>query len=146
MITGTYHFFNKESAIKYYGSRSEVDEALKEGRIAIGEPQGLKPDQRIILIDDGLRYGIEDNQQWREGDTLRGVKGLARIEFSQLGFHGRIQYTPKPWKSFYKGDAGLHFATIEEANTYFKRKGDYFSAEDIANLVDKRLSRETIYN
>jgi hypothetical protein len=67
MITETSHFKSREAAISYYKpygwGAAEIDHALLLGEIHIGPP-GLKPDgsQRFFLIDDGMRYAIEDSK------------------------------------------------------------------------------------
>lgn len=62
-ITGTCYFITKSKAVKYYALQGEtledVERKLHEGIIFTGKPP-LKPNQRLILIDHGLRYGIQE--------------------------------------------------------------------------------------
>ena len=67
MRYGTHHFVTREAARLYYISQGfdaeSIDETLHaklmSGEIAVGKPP-LKPGQRHIRLDNGLRWGIED--------------------------------------------------------------------------------------
>ena len=67
MRIGTSHFVSKATALRYYAyegaTADSVERKIAEGLIHIGKPE-LKPDgsERYVLIDNGLRYGIEDSQ------------------------------------------------------------------------------------
>lgn len=61
-ITGTSHFKDRDTAIRYYSDYevdpvSAVNLKLAEGEISLGEP-ALKAGQKLILLDDGTRYGV----------------------------------------------------------------------------------------
>lgn len=62
MIIGTNCFPRLTTAITYYAQYSygakDVRNKIKEGEITIGLPE-LKPGQKVVMIDRGLRYGIE---------------------------------------------------------------------------------------
>jgi len=66
MKTGTSHFTDKPAAIHYYQDYgydcvyAAVREKLDSGEIHLGEPDYNHDTQRLSLIDDGLRYAIED--------------------------------------------------------------------------------------
>jgi|KBSMisStaDraftv2_1062788.scaffolds.fasta_scaffold173508_2 hypothetical protein len=64
---GTAHFLSRAHAVRYYRlqgfhTRNEaskaVDRKLQDGSIFIGEPK-CPEGSRIVLLDDGCRYGIE---------------------------------------------------------------------------------------
>jgi len=65
-ITGTSYFVNRDAAIAYYkpyhfdSVLAAVARKLADGEIHIGKPP-LKKGQRITVIDDGLRYAIEES-------------------------------------------------------------------------------------
>lgn len=69
MIIGTSHFPTLHCAIRYYmpyeGSYKEtkpvVERKLDEGQIHLGKP-AIKPGQKLILIDEGTRYAIIENE------------------------------------------------------------------------------------
>lgn len=66
---GTAHFVSVLKAIRYYYSQgmgrtereaaSLVDQKLLAGEIHIGKPD-LPAGAKLILLDDGCRYGIEE--------------------------------------------------------------------------------------
>ena len=64
-IVGTCHFPSIAKARRYYRAysagavdvESMVQRKFAEGEIKLGSPQ-LKPGDRLILIDQGTRYGI----------------------------------------------------------------------------------------
>lgn len=68
-ITGTAHFVNFTKACDYYRHQEEystpmelekiVRGKLEEEEIYLGKPE-LEVGQRLILLDDGTRYGIEE--------------------------------------------------------------------------------------
>ena len=70
MRTGTNHFVNFTKACDYYREQGNDGltpaelEQLVRGKIADGEIETGKPDVpvggRLVLLDDGTRYGIED--------------------------------------------------------------------------------------
>jgi hypothetical protein len=74
---GTAYFPTLAHAARYYhpygyaNVRETVLRKVHEGEIHIGAPQ-LKPGQRLILIDDGNRYAIEENEA-RHRTTTREV-------------------------------------------------------------------------
>ena len=61
---GTCHFVSLAAAIRYYRDYGEDGEQilgkLERGEIRIGEPTDLKPGDRVVVIDDGTRYAIDD--------------------------------------------------------------------------------------
>lgn len=70
MRVGTSHFFNFTKACDYYRDQgndelspaaleSLVRGMINEGEISLGQPE-LKPGQRLVLIDNGTRYAVED--------------------------------------------------------------------------------------
>ncbi len=64
---GTSYFPSHYAAIRYFAyenaTRATIERKINEGLIHIGKPT-LKPGQALLLIDDGLRYAIE------EGDSI----------------------------------------------------------------------------
>lgn len=70
MRTGTCHFVNLTKACDYYRGQGNDDltpaalEQLVRGMIANGEIALGKPDvpvgAKLVLLDDGTRYGLED--------------------------------------------------------------------------------------
>jgi len=64
-MTGTNHFRSLGHAIRYYQDHGYEDIVLAVGQkindeeIVIGPPK-TKPGQRLILLDGGTRYGIEE--------------------------------------------------------------------------------------
>jgi hypothetical protein len=62
-ITGTSHFVSRQAAYKYYEPYGyaiyDVDEKVHAKEIHIGKP-ALKPGQRLVVIDEGTRYAIEE--------------------------------------------------------------------------------------
>jgi hypothetical protein len=73
-MIGTAYFPTLAHAARYYhpygyaNVRETVLRKVHEGEIHIGAPQ-LKPGQRLILIDDGNRYAIEENEPTRRTTT-----------------------------------------------------------------------------
>ncbi len=63
MIVGTSHFVSKAAALRYYryehATPETIERKLEAGLIHIGEP-AVAPGQKLILIDDGTRYAVED--------------------------------------------------------------------------------------
>lgn len=70
MHVGTSHFVNFTKACDYYRgqgndelSPSELERLVRGkidgGEISLGQPE-LKPGQRLVLIDNGTRYAVED--------------------------------------------------------------------------------------
>lgn len=59
---GTSHFPTFNAACEYYReygeSSRDVTRKVASGEIHIGPPLDLKPHQRLILIDNHLRYAI----------------------------------------------------------------------------------------
>lgn len=69
MTWGTSHFISRAAAERYYrlqggepDARQAVTRKLAEGLIHIGPPE-LKPNQRLIKLDGGLRFGIEETDR-----------------------------------------------------------------------------------
>lgn len=76
---GTSYFVNFTKACDYYKSQGcddlrqppgemtpaalecEVRAKIADGEISLGQP-ALKPGDRLLLIDDGTRYAIEENR------------------------------------------------------------------------------------
>lgn len=62
-IIGTSHYRSLQAAISYYlnygYTRDDVADKVVSGEITIGEPK-LKPGQRLVLLDNRARYGIEE--------------------------------------------------------------------------------------
>jgi hypothetical protein len=64
-ITGTSYFPSIDAAADYYkdyhytSTRAAVMRKITDGEIHIGKPT-LKQGQRLVLVDNGLRYGIEE--------------------------------------------------------------------------------------
>ncbi len=62
--TATNYFRTKLTAIRYYAvyglSWMEVQQKINNGDIKIGEPPYDKSFQRIVLVDDGTKWAIED--------------------------------------------------------------------------------------
>ena len=67
MRYGTHHFYNKQSACRYYKDYGYIDvhkavqRKLDEGDIALGPPPTQLGDT-VRLIDGGTRYEIERGQ------------------------------------------------------------------------------------
>ena len=70
MRVGTSHFVNFTKACDYYRDQgcdeltpAELERLVRgmigEGEISLGQPD-LKPGQRLVLIDNGTRYAVED--------------------------------------------------------------------------------------
>ena len=63
---GTCHFVSLPAAIRYYREYGYTDEQiiykLNNGDIHIGKPLELKLGDRVVLIDDGTRYAIEEGK------------------------------------------------------------------------------------
>lgn len=67
MRVGTAHFVTKRRAISYYrdyegdttAAREAVYRKLSAGEIFIGPPK-LKPGEKLVVIDEGRRYAVED--------------------------------------------------------------------------------------
>lgn len=63
-IFGTSHFVSQTAAIRYFSLEGYSDavgyvtDALSDHSISIGKPI-TAPDERVVLMDGGLRYGIE---------------------------------------------------------------------------------------
>jgi hypothetical protein len=63
-ITGTSHFVSFQTAVRYYrpygyeNTVETVKRKLLEGEIHIGRPE-VKAGDRLILLDNGTRYGVE---------------------------------------------------------------------------------------
>lgn len=60
-------------------------------------------------------------------DTIRTVCGKGRITYDPAGHimspsNEEMLSDPKPWSAFWKGSAELRFATIIEANEWFKTR------------------------
>lgn len=65
------------------------------------------------------------SQEHKPWDTYRTKCGNGRITYHP-------EWSPeKPWASYWRGLAGLHFATVSEADMYFLR----------AHNTELRLSR-----
>ena len=66
MIVGTSHFVSLEAAIRYYREydldSAEVARKIADGEIHIGAPE-LLMGQKLIKIDNGLRYGLEGEDE-----------------------------------------------------------------------------------
>jgi hypothetical protein len=64
--TGTSYFPSYTAALTYYKDYHYPDTAkaiqrkAREGEIHIGKP-AMRPGQRLVLVDNGLRYGIEED-------------------------------------------------------------------------------------
>lgn len=62
---GTSYFVSRSAAERYYKPYGYVDvveavtRKLAEGEIHIGKPE-LKPGQKLVTVDDGTRYAIEE--------------------------------------------------------------------------------------
>jgi hypothetical protein len=60
---GTGYFTSKAAAVAYFAAqnidREGVEEKLRKGEIKIGFPP-LKDGQRAVVIDEGKRYAIEE--------------------------------------------------------------------------------------
>ena len=65
MRYGTSYFVSFELAVSYYKaygfSRQDVGSKRARGEIHIGEPR-LRPGQRLVVIDEGTRYAIEEDE------------------------------------------------------------------------------------
>ena len=70
MRVGTSHFVNFTKACDYYKGQgndeltpSELERLVRgmidEGEISLGQPE-LRPGQRLVLVDNGTRYAVED--------------------------------------------------------------------------------------
>jgi hypothetical protein len=68
-VNGTCHFVNFTKACDYYRDQGNdeltpaqleklVREKIDEGEVVLGPPD-LKPGQKMLLIDNNTRYGIE---------------------------------------------------------------------------------------
>ena len=93
MIIGTSHFVSKAHAIRYYlayesgcytechqSATAAVAQKLAEGEIHIGEP-ALKPGQKLLVIDNGTRYAIEEstNNPNCDNDKCKSATGEVRL-------------------------------------------------------------------
>lgn len=67
---GTHHFVTADAARRYYKGQGDadcfgpgwikrIDEKIQAGEIAIGKPP-LPPGAKLIIIDNGTRYAIEE--------------------------------------------------------------------------------------
>jgi hypothetical protein len=65
MIVGTAYFTSRAAAVRYYqdyhypDTAATVDRKIAEGEIHIGIPPH-KLGARVVVIDDGTRYAIEE--------------------------------------------------------------------------------------
>lgn len=61
---GTSHFVTDEGAIRYYAQydtpKPMVMKMIEDGVISIGMPSFDPNKERIVLIDNGVRYAIEE--------------------------------------------------------------------------------------
>ena len=64
---GTSHFVSLAAAIRYYRDYGYTDEQiiykLENGEVRIGKPLELKLGDRVVLIDNGTRYAIEESKR-----------------------------------------------------------------------------------
>lgn len=64
MIVGTNHFVSLAHAAAYYRPYgyefSDVARKVDAGEIHLSKPP-LKPNERIVMLDDGARYGVADD-------------------------------------------------------------------------------------
>lgn len=64
MIYGTPYFVSFEAALDYYsaygGTPETVRHQIAHAAIYIGKPP-LKPTERLVMLDNGKRYGIADD-------------------------------------------------------------------------------------
>lgn len=71
MQIGTSYFVSKSAALRYYAyegaTESSIERKLAEGLIHIGKPP-LKPGERLLVIDDGTRYAIDDSDRAKNPD------------------------------------------------------------------------------
>lgn len=66
---GTSHFVSMDKAIEYYNPYAAsyadvvklVERQLAEGEIHLGLPE-VKAGQRVVVIDEGTRYAIEEGE------------------------------------------------------------------------------------
>jgi hypothetical protein len=62
MVTGTAYFVSFKSAVRYYRgygfAEPDVKRKLDLGEFHIGKPE-IKDGERLVLLDDGARYGIQ---------------------------------------------------------------------------------------
>lgn len=65
MRIGTSYFVSRHSALRYYASQevdatlAMIDRKIADGEIHIGKPD-IGPWQRLVVIDHGTRYAIEE--------------------------------------------------------------------------------------
>ena len=61
---GTSYFVSEMAAVRYYAHYrftdiiAAVQRKIRDGEIHIGQPR-IKPGERLITVDGGLRYAIE---------------------------------------------------------------------------------------
>lgn len=81
---GTAYFVSLPAACRYYlpygFSPRDVDEKIKAGEIHIGQPE-VKPGQKLVIVDEGTRYAIEDVEPlpWMNREQLDNFLGAERI-------------------------------------------------------------------
>lgn len=74
MIVGTSHFVSLKAAVDYYRpygeNRASVLRKLKDREIHIHRPR-LRPNERLVMLDGGKRYGIADDGPLSPRDRCR---------------------------------------------------------------------------
>lgn len=64
MMIGTSYFVSVAEALRYYRpygfGMEAVQRKLADGEIHVGKPPFDPGSQKLVIIDDGSRYGVED--------------------------------------------------------------------------------------
>jgi hypothetical protein len=69
LVHGTAHFVNYRAALEYYlpynggdgiETKRDVDRKIRKREIYIGKPRDIPAGAKLIVIDGGTRYGIEE--------------------------------------------------------------------------------------
>ena len=93
-MIGTNCFVSLPLAIEYYAvygfSEAEVQEKIAKKEIYIGKPD-LKPDEKLVLIDGGMRYAIEIDENKTKETFLR----IYREEILKLYGHSWAKDTDR---------------------------------------------------
>lgn len=93
MITGTSYFVTKNAAIRYYkgygyaDTVKTVERKIREGEIHIGKPPYKPGVERLVLLDGGKRYGIEETKARNPHTVIPSKFTAAKVR----QVRGRIQ-------------------------------------------------------
>lgn len=112
---GTHHFVTADAARRYYKGQGDadcfgpgwikrIDEKIQAGEIAIGKPP-LPPGAKLIIIDNGTRYAIEEPKvkiATLENATSKEPAFPSRIDIADGGTVFCTGITKREW---YAGQA-----------------------------------------